>query len=174
MARCVSRYSKPFPLPETLAPAAGEITSEVGNLMLKFTVMSNWNKGGRPAKIDPAKNCLMVRFTNAEYARFLSMFEQSGLHSKARFILARIFGDEFRVVKTDGAAREFVAKLTALYGQIRSIGVNYNQTVKQLHTTFSDKKAKWLLHDLEQKTVELSVIGKEVLRLCEEFKAKVR
>ena len=130
-------------------------------------------KGGRPPKTDPAGNCLMVRFSDVQYAEFLSMFEQSGLRSKARFILARIFGDEFRVVKTDGAALEFVAKLTALYGQIRSVGVNYNQTVKQLHTTFSDKKAMWLLHDLEQKTVEVSFIGKEVLRLCEEFKAKI-
>ncbi len=135
--------------------------------------MSHRNKGGRPSKIDPAKNCVMVRFSDVEYAAFLSMFEQSGLHSKARFILARIFDDEFRVVKTDGAALEFVSRLTALYGQIRSVGVNYNQTVKQLHTTFSDKKAMWLLHDLEQKTVEVSAIGKEVLRLCDEFKTKI-
>ena len=130
-------------------------------------------KGGRPQKTDPAAKRLTVNLTDVQHAAFLSMFEQSGVATQSAFIAARIFGDEFRVVKTDGAALEFVAKLTALYGQIRSVGVNYNQTVKQLHTTFSDKKAMWLLHDLEQKTVEVSVIGKEVLRLCEEFKAKI-
>ena len=53
-------------------------------------------KGGRPPKNDPAANCLMVRFTDTGYARFLSMFEQSGVRSKARFILARIFGEKFK------------------------------------------------------------------------------
>ena len=130
-------------------------------------------KGGRPQKTDPAAKRLTVNLTDVQHAAFLSMFEQSGVATQSAFIAARIFGDEFRVVKTDGAALEFVAKLTALYGQIRSVGVNYNQTVKQLHTTFSDKKAMWLLHDLEQKTVEVSVIGKEVLRLCEEFKTRI-
>ena len=33
-----------------------------------------YNKGGRPPKSDPAKNCVMVRFSDQEYAQFLSMF----------------------------------------------------------------------------------------------------
>jgi hypothetical protein len=130
-------------------------------------------KGGRPPKNNPAAKRLSVNLTDVQHARFLAMFEQSGVSTQSAFIAARIFGDEFRVVKTDGAALQFLSKLTALYGQIRSVGVNYNQTVKQLHTTFGDKKALWMLHDLEQKTAELSLIGKEVLRLCEEFKAKI-
>jgi predicted chitinase len=130
-------------------------------------------KGGRPPKNDPAAKRLSVNLTEVQHARFLSMFEQSGVATQSAFIAARIFGDEFRVVKTDGAALQFLSKLTALSGQIRSVGVNYNQTVKQLHTTFGDKKALWMLHDLEQKTAELSLIGKEVLRLCDEFKAKI-
>jgi hypothetical protein len=36
-------------------------------------------------------NCVMVRFSDKQYAEFLSMYEQSGIRSKARFILARIF-----------------------------------------------------------------------------------
>lgn len=129
-------------------------------------------KGGRPPKNDPAEHCLMVRFTDAEYAEFLSMYEQSGIRSKARFILARIFGEALRVIKTDSSALDYVMKLSALYGQIRSVGVNYNQVVKQLHTTFGEKKALTMLYKLEQETIELSKIGKEVLRLCEEFKGK--
>lgn len=129
--------------------------------------------GGRPPKIDPAANRVTVRFTDIQYAAFLSMFDQSGVRSKARFILARIFGEPFRVVKTDSSAVDFVMKLTALYGQIRSVGVNYNQTVKQLHTAFGEKKALTLLYKLEQQTIELSKIGREMLQLCNEFKAKI-
>lgn len=127
-------------------------------------------KGGRPPKNDPAGNCLMVRLTDVQYAEFLSMYEQSGIPSKARFILARIFGEEFLVIKTDSSAVDYVMKLSALYGKIRSVGVNYNQTVKQLHTTFGEKKALALLYKLEQETIELSKIGREVLLLCERFK----
>jgi hypothetical protein len=127
-------------------------------------------KGGRPPKNDPAENCLMVRFTDVQYAEFLTMYERSGIRSKARFILARIFGEVMRVIKTDSSALDFVMKLSALYGQIRSIGVNYNQTVKQLHTTFGEKKALAMLYKLEQETIELSKIGREVLSLCEDFK----
>ncbi len=129
-------------------------------------------KGGRPPKTDTATNCVMVRFTDREYADFLSMFEQSGVPSRARFILARIFGEPFRVVKIDGAAREFVTRLTALHGQIRSVGVNYNQVVKQLHTTFGADKAMNLLYKLEQQTIDLSDLAHKVLLLCDEFRAK--
>ncbi|GHV18071.1 hypothetical protein FACS1894169_14220 [Bacteroidia bacterium] len=127
-------------------------------------------KGGRPPKNDPAGNCVMVRFSNEQYAEFLSMYEQSGIRSKARFILARVFGEALRVIKTDSSALDFVMKLSALYGQIRSVGVNYNQVVKQLHTTFGEKKALSMLYKLEQETIVLSKIGKEVLQLCEQFK----
>lgn len=127
-------------------------------------------KGGRPPKSNPAQNCVMVRFSDKQYAEFLSMYEQSGIRSKARFILARIFGEVLRVIKTDSSAVDFVMKLSALYGQIRSVGVNYNQVVKQLHTTFGEKKALSMLYKLEQDTIELSKIGREVLQLCEQFK----
>ena len=135
--------------------------------------MDNEKRGGRPRKIDPAANRVTVRFTDVQYADFLTMFELSGTRSKARFILARVFGEPFRVVKIDSSALDFVTKLTALYGQFRAVGTNYNQILPILHNNFGEKKALYLLGDLEQKTVELFHLGCEVLRLCEEFKAKI-
>lgn len=129
-------------------------------------------KGGRPPKNDPAKHRLTVNLTDTQHAGFLAMFEQSGVSSLSAFICARIFGDEFRVVKTDASAVEFTAKLTALHSQVRSVGVNYNQIVKELHSNFGEKKALALLYKLEKATVELAGIGREVMQLCEQFKAK--
>ncbi len=129
-------------------------------------------KGGRPPKNDPAKRRLTVNLTDTLYAEFLSLFEQSGVQSLSGFIAARIFGDEFRVVKTDASAVEFTAKLTALHSQFRSVGVNYNQIVKELHSNFGEKKALALLYKLEKATIELAGIGREVMQLCEHFKAK--
>ena len=93
--------------------------------------------------------------------------------SLSGFIAARIFGDEFQVVIIDTSMLEYVSKLTSLYGQIRSVGVNYNQAVRQLHAAFGEKKALSLLYKLEQQTIELSKIGRGVLALCEDFKTKI-
>lgn len=136
------------------------------------TVPRKRGKGGRPPKNDPAKRRLTVNLTEQQHADFLALFEQSGVQSLSQFISARIFGDEFRVVKTDASAVEFTAKLTALHGQFRSVGVNYNQIVKELHANFGEKKALALLYKLEKATIELAGIGREVMQLCEQFKAK--
>lgn len=141
--------------------------------MNKKSVPRQRGKGGRPPKDDPATHRLTVNLTDQQYAEFLAMQEQSGVTSLSAFIAARIFSDDFHVVKTDASAVEFVAKLTAFYGQIRSVGVNYNQTVKHLNAAFGEKKALSMLYKLEQETIELSRIGREVLALCEDFKTKI-
>ena len=129
-------------------------------------------KGGRPTKNDPAVYRCSVNFSAEEYARFLSLYEQAGLLSKAAFIKARVFNEHFRVVKTDRGTLEFVAKLTAFHSQFRAVGVNYNQVVKFLHDHFSEKKTLALLYKLEKCTAHLAAIGQEVISLCNEFQAK--
>jgi len=130
------------------------------------------SKGGRSPKNDPAAYRYSVNFTATQHARFLTMFEQSGLQSMARFIAARVFGDEFRVVKIDRSSMEYVTKLSSFYAQFRAVGVNYNQIVKELHSNFSEKKALALLYRLEKATIELAEIGKKIMELSEEFKEK--
>ncbi|SFL08405.1 hypothetical protein SAMN05216357_11259 [Porphyromonadaceae bacterium KH3CP3RA] len=131
---------------------------------------SKRSRGGRHPKSDPAHFRYSVNFTAVEHARFLSMFEQSGMQSKARFIAARVFDDTFRVVKIDRSAMEYVTKLTSFYAQFRAVGVNYNQVVKELHTNFTQKKALALLYKLEKATAELSEIGKKIIELSEDFR----
>ncbi len=114
----------------------------------------------------------MVRFNDAEHARFLTMYEQSGLLSKAAFIKARVFGDVFRVIKTDRGTLEYVAKLTQLHAQFRAVGTNYNQVVKLLHTHFSERKALAMLYKLENTTRELAAVGQRIVALSEEFQKR--
>ena len=127
-------------------------------------------RGGRPGKNDTASNCVMVRFTDQEYARFISLYEQSGLLAKAVFIKARVFDESFKVIKTDEGTLKFVAKLTQMHAQFRAVGTNYNQVVKELHINFSQKRALQMLYKLEKETVELAIIGKQIIALCDEFK----
>lgn len=66
-------------------------------------------------------------------------------------------------------AHDYYLRLTNLNAQIRAIGVNYNQTVKAVHTNFGDRRAVMLLARLEKSTQELAVLCAEVIRLTEEF-----
>ena len=63
-------------------------------------------------------------------------------------------------------------RLTTFFDQFRIVGHNYNQLIKLLHSNFGEKKALALLYKLENATIELAGIGREVMQLCEQFKAK--
>ena len=129
-------------------------------------------KGGRPAKNDPAVYRFSVNFSAVEHARFLDLYEQSGLLSKAAFIKARVFNEAFRVVKTDRGTLEYVAKLTAFHAQFRAVGTNYNQVVKELHAHFSEKKTLALLYKLEKATMELADLNRQIIELTREFETR--
>ena len=113
------------------------------------------NVGGKPPKPDKASHQVMVRFNDEEYARFLAMYEQSGVYAKAGFIKARVF--------------DYYTRLSSLHAQYRAVGVNYNQTVKELKSRFSEKKAMALLYKLEKMTVELAGLSRQILALTHEF-----
>ena len=127
------------------------------------------NVGGKPPKSDKASHQVMVRFTDEEYARFLVLYEQSGVYAKAVFIKARVFGADFRVLKVDKTLVDYYTKLSSLHAQYRAVGVNYNQTVKELKSRFSEKKAMALLYKLEKMTVELADLSRQILALTHEF-----
>lgn len=125
---------------------------------------------GRIPKLNPKTHCVMVRFDDEEHAHFLTMFEQSGEYAKAVFIKARVFGEEFKVIRVDNSFPEYYAKLSDLHAQFRRIGVNYNQTVKELKSRFSEKKAMALLYKLEGITRELVAVSREIVALTQKFK----
>ena len=113
-----------------------------------------------------------VNFTPTEYAHFLTMKEESGVPSLSLFIKARVFNETFRVIKVDRSLLDYYQKLTTLYGQFRSVGVNYNQTVVALKSNFTEKKAFAMLAKLEKMTFELAIIGGEIVQLTREFQEK--
>lgn len=133
---------------------------------------SKRSRGGRTPKKDPAVFRYTVRFNAVEHAQFLSLFELSGMQTKAHFIVARIFNEEFKVIKIDKNAVDYYTRLTTLYGQFRSIGVNYNQVTKELHAHFSEKKALAFLYKLEKLTLELVETNRQIIALTHEFESR--
>ncbi|EEI93388.1 hypothetical protein HMPREF0765_1061 [Sphingobacterium spiritivorum ATCC 33300] len=129
-------------------------------------------KTGRKPKNDPAVNRYSINLNAEENAKFLTLFEQSGMNVKAHFITACIFQKTVKTVKIDMDAIEYHAGLTKFFAQFRGIATNYNQIVKILYRNFSEKKASAYLHKLEKETIELAKLTKDVIRLTQEFEAK--
>lgn len=128
--------------------------------------------GGRLPKDDPATHRCTVRFNSVEYARFLTLFELSGVQNKATFIKARVFNESFRVIKVDRTLLDYYQKLSAFYAQFRAVGVNYNQVVVALRSNFTEKKAMAMLYKLENMTQEFKSLNEQIIALTEEFKAQ--
>ncbi len=126
-------------------------------------------KGGRKPKLNPVVANYTVRFNAGDNARFLSLFEQSGMKTKAHFIASRVFGEEFKVIHIDKSRQDYYAKLSALYSQFRAIGVNYNQVVKILNAHFTEKKALAALYKLEQLTLKLIINNRKVMELSQKY-----
>lgn len=126
-------------------------------------------KGGRHPKNDPAVNRYSISLNAEENARFLSLFEQSGMNVMAHFITACIFQKGITTIKVDKKAIEYYVRLTELFGQFRAVGVNYNQVVKILYRNFSEKKASAYLYKLEKQTAELVVLHQKIIQLTSEF-----
>jgi len=129
------------------------------------------HKGGRHPKDDPATFRYSISLTAVENAKFLTLFEQSGMNVMAHFITACIFQKTITTVKIDKAAMDYHLKLTGLFAQFRAIGVNYNQVVKMLYSNFTEKKAAAALYKLENQTIELAALGQKIIELTAEFEA---
>ena len=129
-------------------------------------------KGGRPLKGNPSIHRYVFRLTDEENAKFLSLFEASGAPNKAQFVISVLFEKPIKSVKVDVATMEYYTRLTALFGQFRAIGVNYNQVVRLLHRHFSQKKAAAFLFKLEKQTAALSKLCRDIMALTSEFEAK--
>lgn len=133
---------------------------------------SNKKSGKRELKVNPSVFRYSVNLNEVENTRFLALFIKSGLRNKSKFIASMILGREMKIVKIDKAAMDYYMRLTNIFSQYQSVGVNYNQTVKAIKTNFGDKRAMSLLYKLEKETIKLVGLSQEVLRLSKEFEEK--
>ena len=122
--------------------------------------------------MDTKTHCVMVRFDDGEWNRFLAMYERSGVYAKAVFLKEQFFGRTFRVVTVDKGLVDYYTKLSDFHAQFRAIGTNYNQVVKELRSHFSEKKTMALLYKLEKCTEELAALSHRIVELSKEMEAK--
>lgn len=126
-------------------------------------------KTGRRPKEDPATIRYTISFNEQEHARFLALFDKSGMQVKAHFITSCIFEKTIKTIQIDKGTVDFYMRLTSFHSQFRSIGVNYNQIVKLLYKNFSEKKAAAFLYKLEKQTAEMAMLCQKIIQITEKF-----
>ena len=108
---------------------------------------------GRPTTTDPRVHRYNFKLTTEENIRFKQMLCKAGLeHNRSRFIVKRIFGEEFVVVKRDPSKVQFIARLKH----------------------FSNVAIPHQIAMLEQRTRELKALSIEILNLTKQAKEWLR
>ena len=130
---------------------------------------------GRPTTTDPRVHRYNVKLTTEENIRFKQMLCEAGLeHNRSRFIVKRLFAEEFVVIKRDPSKTQFVARLNDFYFQFQKLANNYNQIVKAVNSHFSNVAIPHQIAALEQRTRELKALSIEILNLAKQAKEWLR
>ena len=122
------------------------------------------------------------RLDEQQNIRFCRMLAEAGLeHNRSRFIVKRIFAEEFvvvrrdpskvqfRVVRIDPTLGRYVTRLNQFYEQIQRVGNNYNQIVRAVNTHFSHTAIPRQVLLLERRTRELKALSEQVIALSREL-----
>ena len=115
------------------------------------------------------------RLNEEQNIRFNELLCKAGLeHNRSRFIVKRIFAEEFVVIKRDPSKTQFIARLNDFYFQFQKLGNNYNQIVKAINAHFSNVAIPHQIAMLEQRTRELKALSLEILNLAKQAKERLR
>ena len=107
------------------------------------------------------------RLNEEQNIRFNELLSKAGSeHNRSRFIVKRIFAEEFVVVKRDPSKMQFVTRLNDFYFQFQKLANNYNQIVKVVNSHFSNTAIPHQIAALEQRTRELKALSIEILNLA--------
>ena len=115
------------------------------------------------------------RLNEEQNIRFKELLCKAGSeHNRSRFIVKRIFAEEFVVVRRDPSKTQFVARLNDFYFQFQKLANNYNQIVKVINAHFSNIAIPHQIVMLEQRTRELKTLSIEILHLAKQAKEWLR
>ena len=110
------------------------------------------------------------RLNEEQNIRFNELLCKAGSeHNRSRFIVKRIFAEEFVVVKRDPSKVQFIARLNDFYFQFQKLGNNYNQIVRAVNTHFSHTAIPRQVLLLERRTRELKALSEQVIALSREL-----
>ena len=134
-----------------------------------FKLYMDTNRKQTDKKPQTASYKYSFRLNEEQNIRFNELLCKAGSeHNRSRFIVKRIFGEEFVVVKRDPSKTQFVARLNDFYFQFQKLANNYNQIVKAVNSHFSNIAIPHQIAALEQRTRELKALSIEILNLAKQ------
>ena len=126
-------------------------------------------------KPESARYKYSFRLNEEQHIRFNELLTKAGSeHNRSRFIVKRLFAEEFVVVRRDPSKVQFVARLNDFYFQFQKLGNSYNQIVKVINAHFSNVAIPHQIAVLEQRTRELKALSIEILNLAKQAKEWLR
>ena len=130
---------------------------------------------GNDRKPKPGGYMYSFRLNEEQNIRFNELLCKAGLeHNRSRFIVKRLFSDEFIIIRRDPSQTQFIARLNDFYFQFQKLGNNYNQIVKAINAHFSNIAIPHQIAMLEQRTRELKTLSIEILNLAKQAKEWLR
>lgn len=129
----------------------------------------NRKRAGRKPKADTTVYRCSVNFSGMEHSMLMDMYDKVQVESMSAFIKMILFSKPFKVFYLDENTREFIDKLSSFNSLYRTVGVEYAIVVKTLRENFSEKKAMSALYKLEQQTIELVRISRDIVELARQF-----
>lgn len=119
-------------------------------------------KRGRKPKADKQQYRHMIRLNNKDNERFLSLFQQSGLKSKSRFMVDCILNNPVKIVWIDKSAMDFAISLSQFFVQFRAIKTNYNQVFQVLIRNLGEQKARSMMKIVEKPTLDFILMKTQI------------
>lgn len=126
----------------------------------------------KKTKEDSKERFISIRMSESEMIELNRILNEMGIKNRTDYIKSCIFSKNIKVQKMDWNVVVYVKMLNNLQAEYRAIGNNYNQATKAIHTAFTEKKALAFLYKLEQATIELIKVNKEIIQLSKEFQEK--
>ncbi|MFR5934975.1 MAG: hypothetical protein ACLUGU_04850 [Alistipes shahii] len=140
--------------------------SRVATLFKPYMDTNRKQTNRNARKPETASYKYSFRLNEEQNIRFKELLCKAGSeHNRSRFIVKRIFAEEFVVVRRDPSKTQFVARLNDFYFQFQKLANNYNQIVKVINAHFSNIAIPHQIAALEQRTRELKAFSIEILNL---------
>lgn len=123
-------------------------------------------KVGRKKIEDPCIFKYSLKLNRADNEIFLGLFKQTGLRTKAQFLYSCVFEKEIPVRIIRQGDRELLSELSNYNRQIRMLGVNYNQVVREFHIRFSEKNARFYIKELVEISTEIAFLSRKIIDIA--------
>lgn len=139
---------------------------------MKFQIILSMAKEKTRRREHKRLYCHSFKLSEEDNALFLKLFLSSGVHTKTKFIRSILLNRPIKVVAIDKNGLDFCILLTDFYNQYQAIGNNYNQAVRKINNSLSERSANYNISILKNHTMEMVAVSETIFRLSKEFEKR--